>query len=134
MTTLFRLEGGRERFSFPTDQGELAIFAHHPTQEEVSASIAEAGINLRAFQEQGADTLEGAEQAARFGYAQELLACYCIERAELAGEALPIKRVRGRFGMRRLDAESEESLADVLLPLGVKLHSLSKPTATEGEG
>lgn len=134
MTTLFRLEGGRERFSFPTEQGELAIFAHHPTQEEISASIAEAGLNLKVFEEQGAQSAEGAGEAARFGYAQELLACYCVERVELAGEEIPCKRMRGRFGLRRISEELEEALAPVLLSLGGKLHALSRPTETEGKG
>lgn len=130
--SLFRLEGGREKFEFDGAEAgaKVAVFAHHPTSEEVAAALAEAGVDLKVAQTVESASAEGLAAAARFGAAYEILGAYCIDSCD----ALKVRRVKGPYGLRKIDAESEEQLAPILRQIGQSLYDQSKPSATEGEG
>lgn len=130
--SIFRLEGGREKFEFEgaDPQTSVVVFAHHPTAEEIAAALAEAGVDLKLAQEVESASPEGLEAAARFGGAYETLGCYCIDVCS----AFDVRRVKGPYGLRKLDAESEERLAPILRLVGQSLYEKSKPSRAEGEG
>lgn len=130
--SLFRLEGGREKFDFDgVEEGtKIAVFAHHPTSEEIAAALAEAGVDLQSAQKVESASPEGLEAAARFGAAYEVLGAYCIDSCD----ALKVRRVKGPYGLRKLDEASEEQLAPILRQVGQSLYEKSKPSPVEGEG
>lgn len=131
MSSLFRLEGGREPFEFEGQNEEkVIVYAHHPSSEEVAAALAEAGVDLESAKSMESGTLEGLAATARFGGAYENLASYCIDSCS----AFDVKRAKGPYGLRKLDAESEAQLAPILRHVGVSLYQKSAPDKEEGEG
>jgi len=129
-----RLEGGVETVTLPSG---TVISYRHPTQAQISAAMASAGVEVALLDEANEDqkvTTDLLDQIPRLERAKELIGAYCLIDMD-PRPALPAGaawRERGSHRLRRLSEAAQEKLDPMLTTLGEYL--LDKSNASDEEG
>lgn len=129
-----KLSGGRERYPFPaTDGTEIAVWAHHPTPEELAAAFRDAGVNMSEEGKVSFGSDNQFEAAIKNSAAYVALADLCIEACENLDGWPENPRTKWPDGLERLSKEAFELLPRIVKrQVGEQLFKASRVSEAEG--